>query len=43
MFKIFVSTALAAVISLSVGFAKAADQVVIGMSMVKTWFLKTPG
>ena len=43
MFKIFVSTALAAVISLSVGFAKAADQVVIGLSMVKTGFLKTPG
>ena len=43
MFKIFVSTVLAAVISLSVGVAKAADQVVIGLSMVKTGFLKTPG
>ena len=32
MFKIFMSTALAAVVSLSVGFTKAADQVVIGLN-----------
>ena len=43
MVKLLMSTVLAVILCLSGSLSKAADQVVIGLTMVKTGFLKTPG
>ena len=43
MVKLLTSTVLAVFLCLSSGLSLAADQVVIGLTMVKTGFLKTPG
>ena len=43
MVKLLMSTVLAVILCLSGGLSLAADQVVIGLTMVKTGFLKTPG
>jgi len=43
MFRFIMSGILAVVMCLMVDVSKAADEIVIGLSMVKTGFLKTPG
>ena len=43
MVKLLMSTVLAVILCFSGSLSKAADQVVIGLTMVKTGFLKTPG
>ena len=43
MVRYFVSTCLALVLLIGTSASKAADEIVIGLTMVKTGFLKTPG
>ena len=43
MFRFLMSGVLAVVMCLTVNVSKAADEIVIGLSMIKTGFLKTPG
>ena len=43
MVRYFISTCLALVLLIGTSVSKAADEIVIGLTMVKTGFLKTPG